>query len=290
MVEWCISSYGDKMVNIITDSTSDLGADIAAEFNLSVVPLSVTIGGEVYRDGETIWQKDLFTLVEKYGELPKTAAPSVGEFIKAFDRPGENVFIGISSKLSGTIQNARLAAESYPAGKVRVIDSLNLSTGVGLLVLQAAGLRDQGLTSEQIIKELLASISKVRTSFVIDTMEYLYKGGRCTALQAIFGSVLKIHPIIDVHQDGTLGVKEKTRGTLHKGYQKMLDDFESHLPDLDRRRVFVTHTCDNEKDVQFLASNVMRIAAPNDIRVTKAGSVISSHCGPNSAGVLYFVK
>ena len=102
------------MINIITDSTSDLGADIAAEFNLSVIPLSVTIGGEVYRDGVDIRQKDLFDLVQKHGELPKTAAPSVGEFIKIFDRPGESVFIGISSKLSATIQNATLAAEVIP--------------------------------------------------------------------------------------------------------------------------------------------------------------------------------
>ena len=278
------------MVNIITDSTSDLGPDIAGEFNLSVVPLLVTIGGKVYRDGVDIRQKDVFALVKKYGELPKTASPSIGEFNKAFDRPGESVFIGISSKLSATIQNARLAAGSLPAGKVRVVDSLNLSTGVGLLVLRGAELRDQGHSSEQIEKELLASVSKVRTSFVIDTMDYLYKGGRCTALQAIAGSMLKIHPIIDVHPDGTLGVKEKARGTLHKGYQKILDDFESHLFELERGRVFVTHTCGNERDVQFLVSEVARIAAAEDIRVTKAGSVISSHCGPNSAGVLYFVK
>jgi DegV family protein with EDD domain len=182
-----------------------------------------------------------------------------------------------------------LAAESFPEGKVRVIDSLNLSTGVGLLTLRAAELRDRGNSSEQIEKELQASVPKVRTSFVIDTMDYLYKGGRCTALQAIVGSVLKIHPIIDVRPDGTLGVKEKARGTLQKGYQRILDDFESHLPELDRRRVFVTHTCNNENDVQFLVSEVTRIATPENIRVTKAGSVISSHCGPNSFGVLYLV-
>lgn len=278
------------MINIITDSTSDLGAAIAEEFNVSVVPLSVIIGGEVFRDGEDVNQNDLFAMVEKFGELPKTAAPAVGDFFKAFDQPGEVVYIGISSKLSATIQNAILAAGAFPAGKVRVIDSFNLSTGVGLLVLRAARLRDLGLSSEQIERELLDSISKVRTSFVIDTMEYLYKGGRCTALQAIAGSVLKIHPIIEVNQDGTLGVKEKARGTLQKGYQKILDDFGSHLDELDRGRVFVTHTCENEKNVQFLVDGIKRTAMPDDIRVTKAGSVISSHCGPGTAGILYFVK
>jgi DegV family protein with EDD domain len=278
------------MVNVITDSTSDLGADIAAEFKPTVIPLSVTLGGKVYQDGVDIQQKDLFALVKKCGELPKTAAPSVGEFTKAFDRPGESVLIGISSKLSTPIQNARLAAEMLPAGKVRVIDSLTLSTGVGLLVLRAAELRDQGLSAEQIENALLNSVSKVRTSFVIDTMEYLYKGGRCTALQAVAGSVLKIPPIIGVHQDGTLGVKEKVRDSLQKGYKVMLDDFESHLPELDRERVFVTHTSDNEQDAQFLTSEIKRLAAPEDVRVTQAGGVVSSHCGPGTAGILYFVN
>jgi DegV family protein with EDD domain len=121
-------------------------------------------------------------------------------------------------------------------------------------------------------------------------MEYLYKGGRCTALQAVAGSMLKIHPIIEVRQDGTLGVKSKARGTLQKAYQMLLDDFEAHLPELDRKRVFVTHTSQDEAEVQFLVEAVKRIAAPDEVRVTRAGSVISSHCGPGTAGILYMVK
>jgi len=278
------------MIHIFTDSTSDLSLDIISEFGIKVVPLSVTIGGEVFQDGVNIHQKDLFALVNKYGELPKTAAPSVGEFIKEFDIPGEIIFIGISSKLSGTISNALLAAQTYQDEKVRVIDSLNLSTGIGLLVLRAAGLRDQGLTALQIEERIQQSVSNVRSSFVIDTMEYLYKGGRCTALQAIAGSVLKIHPIIEVKQDGTLGVKEKARGTLQKGYQRMLDDFRASIDDVDRERIFVTHTCQNEEDMRFLLDGVKQLAAMEDIRVTMAGSVIASHCGPNTAGILYFLK
>jgi len=278
------------MVNIITDSTADLGRDIATEFELMVVPLLVTIGGKVYRDGVDIGQKELFALVEKHGELPKTAAPSVGEFTKAFSHPGDSIFIGISSKLSATIQNARLAAKMLPDGQVRVIDTLNLSSGVGLLALRAAELYQQGLTAERIEEVLLTSTGKVRTSFVIETMEYLYKGGRCTALQAVAGSILKIHPIIEVRPDGTLGVKEKAHGSIRKGLQMILNDFELNLAELDNRRVFVTTTANNEKDVQFLVDGINRSAAPRDIRVTRAGSVISSHCGPGTSGILYFVK
>ena len=278
------------MFNIITDSTSDLGSGTAAEFKLTVIPLLVTIGEKTYHDGVDIHQDQLFALIQEYNELPKTAAPSAGEFTKAFDQPGESLFIGISSKLSATLQNAHLATDMLAAGKVRVVDSLNLSTGVGLLALRAAELRDQGFSAERIEQELLASVPKLRVSFVIDTMEYLYKGGRCTALQALAGSMLKIHPIIEVRPDGTLGVKSKARGTLQKGYQMMLDDFESHLPELDRRRVFVTHTCADEAEVQLLVEGVKRIAAPDEVRVTRAGSVIASHCGPGTAGILYFVK
>ena len=277
------------MINIITDSTSDLGADIAAEFNLAVIPLSVTIAGEVYRDGVDIRQEDLFALVQKHGELPKTAAPSVGEFVQAFDRPGESVFVGISSKLSATIQNASLAAQSFPAGQVRVIDSLNLSTGVGLLALRAARLRDQGVSADLIEKELQAHVAKLHTSFMVDTMEYIYKGGRCTAIQAIAGSVLKIHPIIAVNQTGTLVVNEKARGTRQKGLQLMLDDFMDQLHTLDLERVFVTHTS-SEEDAEFLKNEIIRLAAPKDVRITQAGSVISSHCGPGTIGILFFLK
>ncbi len=278
------------MVNIITDSTADLGEEIVEKYGITVVPLLVTIGGNTYRDGVDIRQQELFKLVEVHGELPKTSAISVGEFMEAFDCPGESVFIGISSRLSATVQNARLAAGSLPPGKVRVIDSLNLSSGVGLLVLRAAELRNAGAEAAQIENELVGAVGKVRTSFVIDTMEYLYKGGRCTALQALAGSMLKIHPVIEVRRDGTLGVKEKVRGSLQKGLERILEDFEQHTEDFDAGRVSVTTTSSNEQDIQFLVKGIQQVSKPSEVLVAQAGSVISSHCGPGTTGILYFVK
>jgi DegV family protein with EDD domain len=275
------------MVSILTDSTSDLGKEIASEFGLGVIPLTVTLGGKSYKDGVDIFQENLFRLVAETGELPKTAAPSVGEFGNFFDRTGENIFVGISSQLSATIQNATLAAQSNT--NTQVVDSLSLSTGVGLLALLAANLRDEGLSVSEIYARLLDARAKLRVSFMIDTMDYLYKGGRCTALQAIAGSMLNIHPIIEVRPDGTLGVKEKTRGVRQKGLQMLLDDFAARLNELDRHRVFVTHTACPE-DAEFLKNEIVRIAAPDDVRVTLAGSVVSSHCGPGTIGILYFVK
>lgn len=276
-------------LHILTDSTADLGKDLAAEFGVDVIPLTVTLGENAYLDGIEIDQQKLFDLVAQTGILPKTAAPSVGEFVRFFERDGESVFIGISSKLSATIQNARLAVAERGDGRVRVVDSLNLSTGIGLLVLRAAELRDAGRSAAEIEQDILACVPKVRTSFVIDTMEYLYKGGRCNALQALAGSVLKIHPIIEVRPDGTLGVKGKARGLREKGLQMMLDDFAADLERLDRRRVFVTHTTCPE-DAEYLKQEIIRLAAPDEVRITLAGSVISSHCGPATIGILYMLK
>lgn len=276
------------MVRIITDSTADLGVEIAREFRIDVVPLAVNIGDKTYRDGLDIQPLRLFELVAQTGELPKTSAASVADFERFFGG-GDVVYVGVSSQLSATFQNAQLAVKGAAGGRIHLVDSLNLSTGIGLLALLAADLRDQGLAADEIKRRVDEARSRVRTSFIVETMEYLYKGGRCSALQAVVGSMLKIRPIIEVRPDGTMGVKEKARGTRQKGLQSMLDDFATHLPELDKKRIFVTHTgC--EADAEFLRSEIERLAHPDEIRITLAGSVISSHCGPDTIGILYMVK
>ncbi len=274
---------------ILTDSTSDLGMDIESIHAIEVIPLHVTIGDEVFLDRVEIDQEKLFHLVEKVGSLPKTAAPSIGEFEHFFARQEDILFIGISSKLSATMPNALLAVQEKKGGNIRLLDSLNLSTGIGLLVLRAAELCAAGKSLEEIYKEVSSCVPRVRTSFLIDTMDYLYKGGRCSALQAIAGSVLKIHPIIEVRHDGTLGVKSKARGSRQKGLQLLLEDFLSHKEEIDLRRVFITHTA-AEQDAQFLRGEIMRQAAPEEVLITRAGSVIASHCGPGTIGMIYLLK
>ena len=275
------------MIKIITDSTADLNAEIAEEFDIHIVPLSVAIGGKTYRDGD-LQPSALFGLVQQSGELPKTAAPAVIEFEQAFRGPDQSIYIGVSSQLSATIQNAQLAARSFPEGQVRVIDSLNLSTGIGLLVLLAAELRRAGLSVDEIESRVCSAREKVRTAFMVETMEYLYKGGRCTAIEAIVGSLLKIRPVIRVDRDGTMSLKEKVRGSREKALQTLLAEFEAEEACLDRQRVFVTHSgCD--ADAELLASRIRQSASPREVRVTLAGSVISSHCGPDTIGILYLV-
>ncbi|NMC01634.1 MAG: DegV family protein [Chloroflexi bacterium] len=277
------------MVHIFTDSTSDLSPELIARYNINVVPLTVHIADRTFRDDFSVSGKELFAMVDATGQLPTTSAPSVGEFTAAFDRPGEVIYIGISSKLSASVANARLAAETFPAGKVRVIDSLNLSTGAGLLVLHAADLRDQGASAEEIEREVLAAVPKVRTSFVIDTMRYLYMGGRCTALQSLMGGLLQIRPVIYARPDGVLDVKDKIRGSRARTLDSMLRDFQAHRDEVDLRRVFITHA-ESAEDAAFLSAALAQLAPIQEISITSAGAVISCHCGPGTIGVLYLLK
>ncbi len=277
------------MIDLTTDSCADLNQELIANRNIRIIPLQVFIENENLKDGE-ITAAELFKRVESSGSLPKTAAPAVADFARFFDVPGETIFIGISSKLSATVSNSLLALEMIGSQKkVHIIDSLNLSTGIGLLVLKAADLRDQGYGAVEIVAAVQQAIPKVRTAFIIDTMDYLYKGGRCTALQAIFGSMLKIRPVIEVRQDGTLGVKDKLRGGRQKALNALLEDFFAHRDEIDLQRVFITHTgCD--ADAAFLADSIRKSAGVNEVLITVAGATISSHCGPNTIGILYMLK
>lgn len=277
------------MVNILTDSTADLGQALTEKHHIQTVPLYVTLADKVYSDGVNINNTLLFQSVKDTGQLPKTSAPSVMDFQKYFEQPGETVYIGLSSQLSATVQNALQAQETCPPGKVFVIDSLNLSTGIGLLALKACDLRDAGLEAVEIDRQVKALIPKIRTSFVVETLEYIYKGGRCSAVENLMGTFLHIRPVINVRPDGTLGVKGRTRGSRQKAFDFMLDDFRDNLPEIDLQRVFITHTgCDADAD--YLKQELLKIAPIQNIYITMAGSVIASHCGPDTIGILYMLK
>ncbi|MEN6482360.1 MAG: DegV family protein [Anaerolineaceae bacterium] len=276
------------MIEIITDSCSDLSKDLMEQYHIHQVQLQVLANGKNYLDCE-LSPSELYRIVEETGQLPKTSAPPVADFLKLFNNYSESIFIGISSKLSATIQSATLAAEELDNHNIRIIDSLNLSTGIGLLVVKAAEMRDQGLSSAEIEHTITTLVPKVRSSFIIDTLEYMYKGGRCSAMENIVGSLLQIKPIIEVKPDGTLGVKEKIRGSRKKGLNSLLTNFKKELPDIDLERVFITHTgCD--EDAEYLKSELNSLATIRNITITRAGATITSHCGPNTIGILYLLK
>lgn len=278
------------MVNILTDSCSDLSPELISHYNIDVIRLSVFLDDRIFKDGLDLSLGQLFDLVNKTMKLPKTSAPSITEFSEIYKALSDDiVFVGISSQLSATLANAHQAEKDFPDKKIHIVDSLNLSTGIGLLAVKAAELRDQGLAGQEISQEIQRLIPKIHTSFVIESLEFLYKGGRCTALQNIMGSLLRIRPIIEVKLDGTLGIREKTRGSRKKALISILDEFRSNLSTLDPLRVFVTHTgC--EEDASYLANEITQLAHIENVCITHAGATIASHCGPDTIGIIYMTK
>lgn len=276
------------MLQITTDSCADLSQQLLDAHGVRAVPLHVLVNGQDHLDTD-LPVSQLFESVEKTGELPKTAAPSVREFIEFYDGNDPILYVGLSSQLSATMGNAQLAKDQMNKSDLYLIDSLNLSTGIGLLTLKAVDLRNAGKSAEEIVAEIEATRPKVKTAFVIDTMDYLYKGGRCNGLQAFVGSMLQIRPIINVREDGTLGVLDKVRGNRQKALDRLLKGFKKDLPHVDLTRVFITHTgCD--ADAEYLASELKAMAKIKDVHITLAGATIASHCGPGTVGILYITE
>ena len=279
-------------IKIIVDSTSDLTKEYLEENNISVIPLGVTFGDKVYHDGIDITVKDLYSYVEKNKILPKTSAISVGEFITFFQKyidEGYDIFYtGISSKMSSSYQNACLASENFEKGRILIFDSLNLSTGIGLQVTRAVKLVKEGKNLAEINEELLKIRPLVRSQFLIETMDYLYKGGRCSGVAYFLASALYLKPIIRV-VDGGMIVYKKPIGKTIKACNALLEIFKKDLPNMDTSLVMLTSTfADNSE--KYLYNELLKYLPAENIMVTHAGAVISSHCGPGTIGILYIMK
>jgi len=277
------------MVKIICDSTCDLTPEILKTFDIEVVPLSIFVNNRNYQDGIDLNTSQLFTLIEESKQLPKTSAPAIETYQKAFGKYPELIYISISSQLSASYQSSILALEGTNPQKKIVIDSLNLSTGIGLLVVKASELSKQGIAPMEIADLIRKDVPKIKTSFVIDTLDFLYKGGRCSAIELLVGSLLKIHPVIEVRPDGTLGAKEKIGGSRKRALGSLISNLQSKLSQVDPRRIFVTH-CACPGDAEYLELEISKMSYFEDILITEAGSTIASHCGPKTIGILYMMK
>lgn len=282
-------------VSILTDSTADLSPELVQRHGLQVVPLTVEFGEDEFLDGVNLDSARLFDLVAQRGALPKTASPSPGTYQSAFAAATEGgrdaIYIGISSQFSASLQNARIAGDLLPDRHIHVVDSGNLSTGVGLLTLHACDLAAQGKSADEIEAALAEARPKVRTAFMVDTLEYIYKGGRCSGVTALVGALLKLRPVISVVNGGMV-VAAKVRGPRQKGLDWMLERFRTDAAQgvVRPERVFVTHTGVHE-DALYLMAEIKRIMPEvQEVLETNAGAVVSSHCGPGTIGVLYMVK
>ena len=279
------------MVKIIADSTCDLSQDLLERYNVATIPLHILLGEEEYEDGVSLLPEDIYRWADEHKTTPKTSAPSVDTVMQVFRPPlsaGEDIVcFAISESMSTSANVMRLAAMQLGAeSRVRVIDSANLSTGIGLLVLEAAQMAADGKTADEIVTEIERLKPLVRASFVVDTLTYLHRGGRCNGLAAMAGSLMKLHPKIVV-SDGKMSSSKKYRGKIGSVIMAYVRDMEEKLLAADRKRVFITHSGCPEETIDEVKAYLQSLSYFGEILVTRAGGVISSHCGPGTLGVLF---
>jgi len=280
-------------IKIISDSTSDLSQGLIEKHDIRIVRLSIARGGEYLKDGSEITPRDIFEYFESGKGLCSTSAINTAEYTDVYNEELPNcdaiIHFIISSEMSACYQNAVVAAQEFD--NVHVIDTRNLSTGMGHLVLDAAEMAAKGMAADEIVKAINALIPKVDASFVIDTLTYLHKGGRCSGVQKIAAGLLKLKPCIAVI-DGKMSPVKKYRGSLKKVLQEYVEDKLADLSAIDPRRIFVTHSMkeDNREIVEMVKEMVTKTGHFQEIIETTAGSTVSCHCGPNTLGILFFNK
>lgn len=276
---------------ILSDSTCDLSPDLVRQYDIGILPLIVVKADQEYLDGQTITPKDIFDHVAAGGSLCSTAARSVAAYQEAFARyAGEYdgvVHINISSDFSSSYQNACIAAQDFD--NVRVVDSRNLSTGQGLVVLKACELAKSAQSVDQLKAELDAFTPRVEASFVLDKLEYMVKGGRCSSAAALGANLLNLKPSIEV-KDGKMSVVKKYRGKYDRCLQNYVKDRLENREDIDRGTLFITHTPVSDECLEAVREAVKECGRFDNIYETEAGCTVSCHCGPGTLGVLFVRK
>lgn len=280
-------------VKILADSTCDLSDELLEKYDITVIPLYIQLDDKSYLDKLEITPDRIYEWSDKNGKTPKTAAPGmdvVQGILEKFNKEDTDlIYFGISEDMSTTCNVIRLVAEDMGYDNMYVIDSMNLSTGIGLQVLRAAELAALGWQAKDIVEHMEGLREKVRASFVIDTLTYLYRGGRCNAMTALVAGALKLKPQISVI-NGKMDVTKKFRGNISVVIKKYVAELEEDLKKADETRVFITHSGCSDEIVKQVYDYLEGLHHFKEIQVTLAGSVISSHCGPNTLGVLFYEK
>ena len=278
-------------IKIISDSTCDLTPQLVEKYNITITPLAVSCGTETFRDGVDITPDQLYEKIKATGELSSTAAVNVQEYIEIFTQALKDhdavIHFTISSDMSSCYQNACIAAQEV--GNVWVVDSRNLSTGIAHLVLDACDLAKSGMAPADIHSELERRREKLDVSFVVDTLDYLRKGGRCSAVAALGANLLKLHPCIYV-KDGQMGVGKKYRGKLKDCLINYVKERLADADTVDTRRIFITDSGVDEAIRDEVEATLRSLLPFEEIIRTRAGCTVSSHCGPGTLGILFYRK
>ncbi len=278
-------------IKITADSTCDLSPELTEKYGIDILPLYIVKDGKSYKDMSEIVPQDIFDHVSAGGEITSTAAINTEDYINYFKPLSEEydavIHINISADFSSCYQNACIAANEFE--NVYVIDSRNLSTGSGLLVLEAAEMAQNGESAEKIVHVLTNLALKVEASFVIDKLDYLRKGGRCSALAALGANLLSLRPCIEV-VDGKMKVGKKYRGHFEKCIQQYVKERLDGRFDISQKRIFITHTPCPDGLADAVRAEIAKYMKFDEVLETFAGCTVSSHCGPNTLGILFIRK
>lgn len=277
------------MINILTDSTADIPKDLREAYHIEVIPMYIQLNGSVYRDGEIIHPEFLFESAPNTGQYPTTSAPSPGDFIKFFDRGGDSIYIGASSKLSTTFRNAQLAVKEINHKKVDLTESRSISMGYGQVVIQAAQWRNEDMGFEELGRRIRERVQQTWGFFVLDTLDYIYHGGRCSAIGQFFSSLLKIGAFLEMRLDGTLGVLQKVRGVRKKAINGILAYFLNQATQHTIHEIYLTHL-DCDEEAEFIKEQIEAPDLPIQIREAEVGCVLATHSGPNPLEIAYYIQ
>lgn len=278
-------------VRIIADSTCDLSFGMVQDLGITIVPLHIALGDKEYLDGKDITPDKIYRWSDEHNDTPKTSAVGLREAMEAIevikDTNDELIIFTISEKMSVTANAFRIAAEELElVDRVTVIDSANLSTGIGLLVVEAAMMAKKGMDRKKIVAEIERLKPMVRSSFVVDTLTYLHRGGRCTGVAALAGGMLKLHPVITVN-NGAMEPGKKYRGKMERVIMEYVNDLAPQIEKAKKDRIFITHSGCRSEVVSAVYNHLVKMERFDEVIVTRAGGVISSHCGPGTLGVLF---
>lgn len=279
-------------VRVSADSTCDLSPELLQAYGIETLPLYVVMDGNAYKDGLELTPDELYAKVREADKIGSTAAINVDEYLTFFTRMKKScdtlIHFTISSEMSSCFQNACIAAEEV--GGVYVIDSRNLSTGIGLQVLRACELAQKGMAAEVIVSYMREMAGRVDATFIPESLEFLKMGGRCSAAAALGANLLRLKPCIQV-REGKMLVGKKYTGSMENVLSKYVKDRLNNLEDLDLSRVFITHSgMSDPAIIDKVKDAVLAIAPFEDVQITRAGCTVSNHCGPNTLGVLFCKK
>ncbi|HKL84517.1 MAG TPA: DegV family protein [Bacilli bacterium] len=278
-------------IKIVTDTTADLTKELYEKLDCEVLPLHVTINEKTYQDTVEITTPELYQIMDETKQLPKTSAINPDVFLETFKKVKDEgydgvIVTGIGSNMSSTMQSAKIAADQMEDFPIRLVDSLSLSSGTGLLILNGRQYLEQGHSLDETADYMNSLVPKVRAQFIVESLDIIYRGGRISGAKYLFGKMLKAHPFIQMNE-AKLVVADTPKGKIHRALDKQFDVFLADLEDgIDKSKVFITHSVAPDY-VDYYLEKLKEYIPSENIIVTEAGAVISSHCGPGTIGILY---